>query len=112
MYEINDAPPCSLLLVIPQSCAARRDPRLTADAYHLAEDQAGAADRARSVMHQMEIGRHALLRRIHAHRRHHGAIGDLHLTQPEGLEQRHHWLLGVDFDTAVTNTLGKRSFDL
>ena len=88
--EIDDARPRRLLLVVPQAGAARRDPGVAADAGHLGEDQPGAADRARAVMHQMEIAGHALLRRIHAHRRHHRAVGHLHLAQPQRLEHRRH----------------------
>ena len=75
--EIDDAPPRGFLLVVPQPGAARRDAGVAADAGHFGKNQPGAADGARSVMHQMKIAGHALLRRIHAHRRHHCAIGEL-----------------------------------
>ena len=81
MDEIDDPAPGGFLLVVPQSGAAGCDARIPADAGHLGEDQTGAADRARSVVHQVEIGRHALPGRVHAHRRYHGAIGELHLAQ-------------------------------
>ena len=94
--EIDDPRPRRLLLVVPQPGAARRDAGVAADAGHLGEHQSGAADRARAVMHQMEIAGHALLRRVHAHRRHHGAVGHLHLAQFERLEHRRHRLFDID----------------
>ena len=60
------------------------------DADHLGEDQPRSADGARAVMHQVPVGRHAVLGRILAHRREHHAVRDLHLAQPEGLEGRRH----------------------
>jgi hypothetical protein len=96
MDEIDDALPGGFLLIGPQAGATRRDPGVAADTNHLGENQARAADRTRPVMHQVKIGRHTLFGRIHAHRRDHRTIGDLHLTQPHRLEHRHQRLLHVD----------------
>ena len=49
-------------------------------------------------MHEMEIAGHALLRRIHAHRRHHRAVRQLHLAQPQRLEHRRHRIFGIDVE--------------
>ena len=63
-------------------------------------------------MHQMEIAGHALLSRIHAHRRHHRAIGHLHLAQFERLEHRRDRLFDVDVKTPGADGLRKRLVDL
>ena len=111
MDEIDDAPPRGLLLVVPQSGAARRDAGVAGDAGHLGEDQSGAADGARAVMHQMKIAGHALLRRIHAHRRHHGAVGQFHLAQFQRLEHRRHRLLDIDVEAPGAHLPRKRLVD-
>jgi len=99
MHEIDDGAPGVPLGVVPQAGTAGRDAGVAADARHLGKDQASAADGARAVMHQMEIAGHALLRRIHAHRRYHGAVGHLHLAQLQRLEHRRHRLVDVDVKT-------------
>ena len=55
---------------------------------HLGEHQAGAADGARAVMHEMPVGGHAVLRRVLAHRRDHDAVLERHAAQTERLEHR------------------------
>ena len=92
--------------------AARRDPGVAADTGHLGEHQPGAADRARAVMHQMEIAGHALLGRIHAHRRHHRAVRHRHVAQLQRLEHRRHGLVDVDVKTLGAHLLRKRLVDL
>ncbi len=110
--EINDARPRGLLLVVPQASTARRDAGVAADAGHLGEDQPGAADGARAIMHQMEITGHALLRRVHAHRRHHRAIRNLHLAQLERLEHRRHRLVDIDIEALGAHLFCKSLVDL
>ena len=110
--EIDDPRPRRLLLVVPQAGAARRDAGVAADAGHLGEDQPGAADRARAVMHQMEIAGHALLRRVHAHRRHHRAVRHFHLAQLERLEHRRRGLVDIDVEAFGAHLLRKRLVDL
>src|ERR1700731_4324460 len=103
MDEIDDAPPGILLLVVPQARAARRDPRIAPDTGHFGKDKTGTAERARSVMYEMEIAGHALLRRIHAHRRHHRAVGKHHLAQTKRLEHGHSGVLNINVKTLVAN---------
>ena len=68
------------------------------NAGHLGEDQPGAADGARAVMHQMPVAGHALLRRVHAHRRDHHAVADSHVAQLERLEHRRRGLVDIDVE--------------
>ena len=82
------------------------------NAGHFREDQPGAADRARAVMHQMEIAGHALLGRIHAHRRHHRAVGEFHLAQPQRLEHRRTGLSTSTSKPAGANLSCERLVDL
>jgi hypothetical protein len=96
--EIDDPHPRRLLLVVPQTSTAGRDAGVAADAGHFREDQASAADRARAVMHEMEIGRYPLLCGIHAHRRHHRAVRNLHLAQLQRLEHRRRGLVEIDVE--------------
>ena len=100
------------LLVVPQARAAGRDARIAADTHHLGEDQARAADGARAVMHEMEIAGHALLCRVHAHRRDHRAVGEPHLAQPQRLEHRHDGLVDIDVEAARTDLARKGLVDL
>ena len=72
--EIDDALPRRRLFVVPQTETARRDAGVRRHAGHFAEQKPGAAERAAAEMHQMEIVRHAVLRRIHRHRRHDDAV--------------------------------------
>ena len=63
-------------------------------------------------MHQVEIAGHALFGRIHAHRRHHRAVGHLHLAQLERLEHRRDRLFDIDVKPFGANGLCKRLVDL
>ena len=63
-------------------------------------------------MHEMKIGRHAFLCRIHAHRRHHCAIGQFHLAQSQRLEHRRHRFLDIDVEALGANLLRERLVDL
>ncbi len=110
--EIDDAAPGSFLRIIPQPGTTRRDASIAPDTRHLGEDQPGTADRTRSIVDQMEITRHALVRRIHAHRRHHGAIGNLHVAQAEWLKHRRERLFDIDVKSLGAYLPGKRLIDL
>ena len=81
--EIDDPLPGRLLLVVPQARAAERDARLGRDAGHLGEDQPGAADGARAVMHEVPVARNAVLGRVHVHRRHDDPVVEHHVAQAE-----------------------------
>ena len=111
VHEIDDAGPRRLLLVVPKPGAARRDAGVAADAGHFGEDQPGATDGARAVMHQMEIAGHAFLRRVHAHRRHHGAVGDFHLAQFQRLEHRRHRFFNIDVKALGVDLARERLVD-
>jgi hypothetical protein len=63
-------------------------------------------------MHQMKVAGHAFVCRIHAHRRHHCAILQFHLAQPQRLEHRRHWLVDIDVETLCTNLLREGLIDL
>ncbi len=104
--------PGGLLLIVPQSGAARGDAGIAADAGHFREHQSGSADRARAVMHQMEIAGYAFPGRVHAHRRYHGAVGHRHLAQAQRLEHRRHGLIRIDVKPLGANLLRKRLVDL
>ena len=88
VHEIDDALPGRLLRVVVHAGAAGRDARLRRDVGHLGEHQPRAADRAGAVMHHVPVAGHAVDRRVLAHRRHHHAVGDHHVAQPERLEHR------------------------
>src|SRR5215469_489232 len=96
MDERDDTSPRGLLFIVPESRAARRDAGVAGDTGHFSEDQSGTADRTRSVVNEVEIAVHTLFSRIHAHRRYHGAIGKVHLSQAKRLEQRRNWLLSIN----------------
>ena len=49
--------------------AAGRDPALGGDAHHLGHHQPGAAERLAAQVHQVEVAGHAVLARVHVHRR-------------------------------------------
>ena len=88
VHEPGDARPGGFLLVGIQPRAARRDAGLGRDIGHLGEHQPGAADCAGAVMHDVPVAGHAVLGRIHAHRRHHNAVRQHHPAQLERLEHR------------------------
>jgi hypothetical protein len=112
MHEIDDAPPPGLVLVVPQPGAAMRDAGVGPNAGHLGEEEAGPADGARAVMHEVPIGRHPLFGRIHAHRRHHDPVRYLHLAQPERLEHRDGRTLYLHLETAVADLAGESAVDI
>ena len=68
--------------------AARRDATLRRDAGHLGEYQTCAAQCTRAEVHEMKIVRHAVLRAVSRHRRHHDAVGKRHIAQLERQEHR------------------------
>jgi len=86
MHEIDDALPGALVRVAVHAGAAKRDARLFRDVGHLGEHQAGAADGARAVVHQVPVVRHAVLRGILAHWRDHDAVVEGERAQAERLE--------------------------
>ena len=63
-------------------------------------------------MHQMEITEHAVLCRVHAHRRDDGAVCQFHLAQLERLEHRRHRLVDIDIEALVADLFRKRLVDL
>ena len=60
MHEIDDALPGGLVRVVVHAGAAGRDARVRRDVGHLGEHQAGAADGARAVVHEVPVGRQAV----------------------------------------------------
>ncbi len=60
VHEIDDALPRRFLRVGIEPGAAGRDARVRRHAGHLGEDQAGAADGARAVMHEVPVVRQAV----------------------------------------------------
>ena len=54
--------------------------------------------RARAVVHEVPVARHAVDRRVLAHRRDDDAVGERHVAQPERLEHRRRPARGVDVE--------------
>ncbi|SPC13098.1 conserved hypothetical protein [Cupriavidus oxalaticus] len=88
MHEIDDALPCVALLIVPQARAARRDARIGRHAGHFRHHHAGATQRARTEVNQVEVARHAIGAGVHGHRRHHHAVLQRDAAQPERREHR------------------------
>ncbi|MCY1222964.1 hypothetical protein D9M72_350730 [compost metagenome] len=93
--EIDDALPCVALFIVPQARAARRDARIGRHAGHFRHHHAGAAQRARTEVHQVEVARHAVGAGVHRHRRHHHAVLQRDAAQPERREHRRQRLVLV-----------------
>ena len=88
MHVVDDASPAGLLGVVPDARAARGDATISGCCRHLSEDQAGATQRARAVVREVNIARHAIDGRVQADGRHDNAVGDVNLAQAEGQEHR------------------------
>ena len=81
VHEIGDPFPRRLLVVVPDSGAAGRDPRVGSDAAHLGIDQPGTAQRAAGEVDVVPLPRHAVLGAILAHG------GDRHpVLEPHGTD--------------------------
>ncbi len=106
VHEIDDALPRRLVRVAVHAGATRRDARLLRHVGHLGEHQAGAADRARAIVDEVPIVRHAVLRRVLAHRRHHDAVLERQPAQAERLEHRRERLRGVGVKTERAHVAG------
>ncbi len=114
MHEADDAFPFFRLVVVPQPGAARRDPACGRGADHLRVDQAGTADPAFPVMHEMPVGGIAVLGTVLAHRRHLEAVFDAHVPNLEGLEYRHGRVFRIDIiETRIGfGVFGKPAIDV
>ena len=88
VHEVDDAAPRVALRFVPEARAAGRDAPVRRDARHFTDHETGAAGRARAVVHEMPIVRHAVDRRVLRHRRHHDAIDELQVAQLERQEHR------------------------
>ena len=88
MHEVDDARKCRLLRVVVQARATGRDACIRRRAGHLDEYEARAANRARAVVHQVPVGRHAIDSHVLRHGRDHDAIGQAHRAQLERSEHR------------------------
>ena len=88
MHELDDAPPCGRVLGQIHAGAAGRDAAVLRDARHLGEHEAGAAERARSQMDEMEIVGHSVDRAVHIHGRDDNAVAQLEAAQAKRREHR------------------------
>ena len=88
MDEIDDALPGLHLRFRVDAGAARSDAALRCHAGHLSEYKTRAAQRSRAEVHQVEVVRHAVVRTVGRHRRHHYAVRELHIAQSEWQEHR------------------------
>ena len=111
MDEIHDALPPRLMRIRIHAGTAERDAGLARHVGHLAEHQAGAADGARAVMHQMPVRRQAVLGGILAHRRDDDAVWERHAAQAEWLEHRCHRPHGVDLEPLPAHVVGDQAID-
>ena len=62
------------LTIVPQTEAPVGDSSLGKDSRGLDDDEAGSAERPGAVVREVEVGRHAVPRAVHAHRRHNNAV--------------------------------------
>ena len=103
MHEIDDALPRGLVRVLVDAGASRRNSRVLRDVGHFGEHQAGAADGARAVMHEVPVVRQSVLRRVLAHRRHDDAVLQRQAAQAERLEHRRERLCGLGREAERTD---------
>jgi hypothetical protein len=73
-----------LVLVRPQSDAARRDPPFRLDPGGLDKDQPDAGDGVLAKMHQMPVGHGAVIGAVLAHGRDNDAVRDLQGPESDG----------------------------
>ena len=92
VHEVGDATPGGDLLVVPDAGVVRRDAAIGSHAGRLGDDQACAAARERSEVHEVPVGRDAVALddRVLAQRRHPDAIAHAHPAQVERVEERGH----------------------
>ncbi|GGM16497.1 hypothetical protein GCM10011594_40770 [Nakamurella endophytica] len=90
--EVDDARPRRRLLLVPQAGVLRADPALRGHRSGFGEDEPEAALRAGSQVHQVPVGRHAVLLgdRVLAHRRQPDPVGHAEVAQGDGGEEMSH----------------------
>ena len=96
VHECRDPPPRGFVLACVQAGAARGDPAFGRHADHLGHHQGCAARRLAAEVHQMKVGRRAVLGRVHVHRRDDDAVLQRKLAQPHRLEHRRHDLAAAE----------------
>ncbi len=105
--HVDHALPALLLFLVPQAGAARRHAAFGTDGRGLGEQQADAAQRTRTQMHQMEVARYALACRIQQGRRGDHAIVQRQLAHLEGRQQRRRGARAIG---GQPGTLGQPAF--
>jgi hypothetical protein len=88
VHEVDDAFECWNVLGQVHAAAARRNAAVARNARHLGEDEARAAESARTQMHEMEIVREAVDRAVHVHGRHDNAVAQFEVAQAHRREHR------------------------
>jgi hypothetical protein len=87
--ETHDARPCIALRVVPETGVAGRDATFLRHGRRLGENETGTADRAAAEMDEMPVVRHAVDRRVFAHRRDDDAVAKRHVADRRRIEEMH-----------------------
>jgi hypothetical protein len=85
----GDARPCVELRIVPQTRIGRRDASLRRHCARFRDDDTRAADGATAQMHGVPLVRHAIDRRVLAHRRHADAVAEDDIADRPVVEQMH-----------------------
>ena len=91
VHEVDNAPPCTSLLVVPQPGAARGDACIGRRHHHLGEDESRTPKGSGAVMHEMQFVDDTIRSGVDTYGGNHHTVRQSQLPQLERKEHRRAW---------------------